>query len=142
MRELIRARSIITGVVLAAVLHADWHLARPQHHHGFTLNPGFNLAYHWAITALVFGIVGWFISQRWTRERWRVATTALVIGVVLAQIILPVLQALAFEHRLAYAVEPGRWAAFFQALVACVPIYFLAVWLGARESPPAEPRAP
>ena len=123
---------MLTGVVLAMALHADWHLARPQHQHGFTLNPGFNWPYHWIATAAIFAVVGWVIGRRWTEQRWRIATTSIVLGIVLSQMIGPVLEALVFERRLGYHVEPARWIAFWQALAASVPAYGGAVWLGAR----------
>jgi hypothetical protein len=133
-----RRTSMIAGIVLAVSLHADWHLARP-HHHG-VLNPGLNWPYHWAATATVFTIVGIVIARLEPQRRWRVGLMALTIGVVLAQLIEPVGEAAVFQRRLGYATEVGRWAAFWQALAAAVPVYVLALWLGAKrhtERPPA-----
>ena len=123
---------VTMGIVLAVSLHADWHLARP-HHHGL-LNPGLNWPYHWAATAVVFGVVGLIIARFWPRRRWHSGLMALVAGVVIAQLIEPMAEAAVFQQRLGYASEAGRWAAFWQALVAAVPTYLLALWLGAKRT--------
>jgi hypothetical protein len=125
-----RHPSLIAGGVLAVMLHADWHLARP-HHHG-VLNPGLNWSYHWAATAAVFGVVGFIIARFWPHRRWHTGVMALVIGVILAQLIEPMGEAAVFQRRLGYVSEPARWVAFWQALAAAVPTYLLALWLGAN----------
>jgi hypothetical protein len=121
--------SLIAGIVLAVMLHADWHLAR-SHHHGL-LNPGLNWPHHWAATAAVFGVVGFIIARFWPHRRWRLGATALVIGIALAQLIEPVGEAAVFQRRLGYVSEAARWVAFWQALAAALPTYLLALWLGA-----------
>lgn len=127
-----RHPSLIAGIGLAVSLHADWHLARP-HHHGW-LHPGLNWQYHWAATAAVFGIVGFIIARFVPRRRWHTGLVALAIGVVIAQLIEPIGEALVFQQRLGYASEPGGWFAFWQAIAAAVPIYLLALWLGAKRT--------
>jgi len=133
-----RDASLIAGIILAVILHADWHLARP-HHHGL-LNPGLNWPYHWAATAAVFGVVGLVIARNWPHERWRTGIMALVVGVVIAQLIEPVGKAALFQHRLGYSGEPARWVAFWQALGAAVPTYLLALWLAAKRTTQLAPR--
>jgi len=122
---------MMAGLLLAVALHADWHLARSHHH-----RLSFEWPYHWVATAAAFAIVGVVIARRWPAARWQTGTAALVIGIVLAQLVEPVvLEALIYDHMLAYHVEPARWAAFGQTVAAAVPAYALTLWGKARSAP-------
>ena len=116
--------ALILSVLLAVALHVDWHLARPTHHR---LSLGWT--YHWLATALVFAIAGYVIARAWPSWRWRLGAVVFVAAVVLAQVIEPVLEALIYEGRSGYDVEPARWAAFGRAIVAAIPAYWGALWL-------------
>jgi hypothetical protein len=130
---MIRTRTIITGVVLAVGLHADWHLARPDHHApGFSLNRGLNWSYHWVATALLFAIVGCVIARLWPAQRWRIGVLALAFAIVLAQVLEPVFESIVYQGHFGFSTETARWAAFGQALCASIPVYALGLWLGAR----------
>ena len=112
------------GLLLAAGLHADWHLARPLHHRLSLAWPG-----HWVATAALFALVGWWIARRWTDRRWRMALDVLVIALVVAQVIEPSLEVLVYEHRLGYPVEPERWRVLARTLAAALPAYAVALWM-------------
>lgn len=96
----------LLSLAVAAILHFDWHLARPLHHR---LSLG--LVEHWAITAALFAIIGCVIARKWPDQRWRLGTVVFIAGAVLAQGVEPVLEALFYEHRFAIEVEPERWRA-------------------------------
>ena len=121
-RSLIVAVAI--GVFLAAVVHVDWHLARPTHHR---LSLG--LPYHWLLTSVVFAFVGWVIARRWTDDRWFVGAVAVAVGLLGGQVIEPVLEAAQFQHRLGYANEPGRLTAFAQTVLVAVPAFAVTLWV-------------
>ena len=122
------------GLLLATLIHLDWHMARPAHYHiGGRLGLGWSL--HWVCSALVFAIVGWFIARAWPESRWRVGAESFVIGVLLGQVIEPMLEVAQAYHRLGYPDEPQRIVAFGQTMLAGVPAYALALWLCAKRSP-------
>jgi hypothetical protein len=118
---------LLLSLILATMLHVDWHLARPLHHR-------LSLAWplHWVVTALVFAVVGWWVGRR--AHGWRAASLVFVAAVVLAQVIEPVLEVLLYEGRLGYPADPGRWPAFLRATAAATPAYFGCVWLCGREA--------
>jgi hypothetical protein len=115
------------SALLAAAIHVDWHLARPAHHRLSLAWP-----YHWAATALVFGLVAWFIARRWPASRWHLGVMVFVGAAVGGQLIEPGLEVAFHDHRFGYAGEPARWTAFAQAMAAAVPAYFAALWRCAR----------
>jgi hypothetical protein len=128
-----RTRILGFGILLAALLHLDWHLARPHHeHHGLSLNIGFEWQYHWIATALLFAIVATIIVRRWPAEGLAIAAGAFAIGVFAEQGFDPMFESIAFFGHFGYVNEPGRWVAFGQAMAAVTPVYALALWLGSR----------
>ena len=121
---------VLLSGVLAAMLHVDWHLARPLHHRLSLAWP-----HHWLATAIVFAIVGCIIAWRWPADRWRIGATVFAIAVVVAQLVEPVLEALFYDARLGYEGEPERWAAFGRAMAAVTPAYWGTLWLCAPRAP-------
>ena len=125
--------AVLLSVFLAAMLHLDWHLARPVHHR-FSLG----WSHHWLATAVAFAIVGWIIARRWPGDRWRLGGAVYVAAVVLAQAVEPAAEVLFYEGRLGYSVGSDRWAAFGRAMVAATPVYWAALWLCVRRAPAVE----
>jgi hypothetical protein len=122
-----RLPAVLLSVILAVVLHLDWHLARPVHH-----RLSLEWPHHWLATAAAFAIVGWIIARGWPRDRWQLGGAVYVAAVVLAQVVEPGLEVLVYEARLGYAVETERWAAFGRAMAAATPAYWGALWVCAR----------
>jgi hypothetical protein len=120
-------RVVLIGLVLGAFIHADWHFARPGH-------LGLDLRYHWLVTGLLFGLVGWFIARRWPAEWVRTAFFSLFAGVLFGQVLEPLYEAVFDEHRFGLAGSPERWLAFWQALAAGTLLYIGGLWLGQRRS--------
>ena len=108
-----RKPTIILSLLLATALHVDWHLARPQHH-----RLSLDWSHHWIATAVVFLIAGCLIARRWPGHRWRMGAIVLLAAALIAQVVEPVLEALLYDGRLGYDVEPARWVAFWKAGVA------------------------
>jgi hypothetical protein len=130
--ETSRVLAVVLSVVLGAAIHLDWHLARP-HHHRLSLE----WSYHWAVTAAIFGVVGWFVARSYSDLRWRVGLVVLFAGVFIGQVLEPGLEAAFYDGRLGYDVEPERWRAFWQTMVVAAPTYLAALWLRGRTSPDA-----
>jgi uncharacterized membrane protein YagU involved in acid resistance len=124
----------LLSVLLAVGIHVDWHLARP-HHHRLSLE----WREHWIFSIVLFALVGMIVARLWPAVRWRAGTWTLALWVVLAQVVEPVLEAVFYDHRLAYDVEPARWTAFFVCLAAGIPACALALWLFAPRSTRAAP---
>ena len=108
-----RTPTVILSLLLAIVLHIDWHLARPLHH-----RLSLEWSHHWIGTAAVFLIVGCVIARRWPEHAWRMAITVFLAAAVLAQLVEPTLEVLFYEGRLGYDGEPARWVAFWKAISA------------------------
>ena len=119
-----RHTTVVLSLVLGAVLHIDWHLARPLHH-----RLSLELSHHWAITAALFAVAGCVIARLWPAERWRVGAIVFVGAAVLAQVVEPVLESLIYDHTLAYDVEAARWIAFGKSIVAGAVAYGCALQL-------------
>lgn len=113
-------------LVLTIGIHVDWHLARPAHH-----RLSLDWPQHWLFAAALFAAVGWAIARGWPGERWRVGGQVLLCAVLAAQVLEPLGEALFYEGRFGYTVEPERWRVFWVCLAAGVPAYALALWFGA-----------
>jgi hypothetical protein len=127
-------------VALAAIVHVDWHFARPTHHR---LSLGWSQ--HWLFAALGFALVGWAVARTWPADAWRRGGMIAAVAVVLAQLIEPVAEVALYQHRFGYPDEPGRWTAFLVCISAGLPAYVSALWLcrpaHARSSQPLAPAA-
>lgn len=129
-----RLPAVLLSFLLGAVLHLDWHMARPTHHR---LSLGW--PYHWVATALLFGAVAWLIARKWRHTAWQLGAVVFAGAVIVAQVIEPLLEAAFYDHRLAYLVEPDRWRALFVALAAATPVYWGTLWGMLRTAPRAQP---
>ena len=130
-RRLISVRLVL---ILAALVHVDWHFARP-HHHRLSLE----WSSHWAFGMAFFAAAGWFIARRWPADRWLAAAWNVTLALVVGQVIEPVLESVFYDHRLGYPVEPERWVAFWQCVGAGIPALVIALWISRsnvrRDSP-------
>jgi hypothetical protein len=92
------AVAALMSLLLAVVIHTDWHFARPEHHR---LSLG--LSWHWVLAAPVFAVVAWYVARTW-RGRVLGASVWIVGGaVLLAGVLEP-----AFEYFIGNA--PFKWA--------------------------------
>lgn len=133
-----RLAAAVLSILLAVILHVDWHVARPAHHR---LSLGW--ADHWVITAGLFALAGCLIARRWSRAAWKMGAIVLAAAVLLAQGLEPVLEVLFFEGRLGYPDDPGRLAVFGRTMTAAVPAFWAGLWLCRPDrGPEADPPAP
>ena len=129
MRQL---SSIPLTLGLAAFLHADWHFARPLHH-----RLSLDWSTHWIACVAVFALAGWYIARRWPESKWKAAGWNVAIALILAQLVEPLLETAYYDRQLLYDVEPARWVAFGQCVLAGVLALALMLFLAARRQPTA-----
>src|SRR5918992_2042132 len=119
---------IVASLLLALGIHVDYHLARPLHH-----RLSLDWQQHWIFAVVLFAAVASLVALRWpSAARWRAGMSVLVAGVLLAQLVEPVLTLAFYERRLAYETEPERWQAFFECLAAGIPAYLGTLWCAGR----------
>jgi hypothetical protein len=120
--------SWLVVLVLATLVHLDWHVARPTHHR---LSLGWS--HHWVIGAVAFALAGVYIARRWPKTPWSAAAWNTGLALLIGHIIEPVLEAAYYRHELAYPVSPERWTAFGAFVAAGVPALIAAVWWNTRQ---------
>ena len=120
-----RLISISAILVLAAVIHADYHLARPPIHHW-----SYGLSWHWVSCAVLFALAGAYLAWRHPADRWRAAAINVTLGVIAGQFILPLVENIPFGGGIGWHVPPDRWAAFALCMAAGIPavMVVLAIW--------------
>ena len=123
-----RLRAAAVAALVAVIIHADWHFARPAHHR-------LSLAWeeHWLFAAFGFALVGWLVARWWPDRRWRMAAATVAAGVLVAQGIEPVLEVLTYQGRFGFPDEPERWRAFAVCLAAGLPALAAVLWLRQSE---------
>jgi hypothetical protein len=107
-------------IVIAVLIHVDWHFARSADHWMSLEWPN-----HWIFALLFFGAAGRYAAYRWHGHGWDAPLINLGVALLLAQGDEPVLESLYYDHRLAYVVEPERWQAFLLAMGAGIPAFLV-----------------
>ena len=124
-------------LILAALVHVDWHFARPLHHR---LSLGWST--HWLFAAAFFAVAGWYIARKWPGAPWRAAAWNVGLALFVAQIVEPVLEEPFYEHRFGFPVVPERWMAFWECVGAGIPSLAIVMWLTRRSDRDRSAQAP
>ena len=137
MRVKRRKVSLLVILLLAAVIHADYHLARPPIHHW-----SFGLWWHWVSCIVVFALAGAYLAWRWPADRWRAAAINVTLGVIGGQVIEPLLEDIPFGGGIVWHVGPERWAAFGLCMAAGIPAVMVTLAIapmlpGLKTRPPS-----
>ena len=111
------------ALILATLVHLDWHFARPL---DYRLSLGWSA--HWLFGLASFAIAGWYVGRRWREAPWPAAAWNVGIALVMAQVLLPLLEEAFYRGRFGYSIEPARWAAFWECMGAGIPALVVAVW--------------
>jgi hypothetical protein len=122
MRALISWRVVL---LLATLVHLDWHAARPAHHH---LSLGW--PHHWLIAVAAFAVAGVYIARRWPTAPWKASAINVGLALIIGQIIEPVLETAYYGGRVGFGVSPERWMAFWAFVAAGLPALVATVWWG------------
>jgi hypothetical protein len=110
-------------LILATLVHLDWHFARPLHH-----RLSLDWSTHWIFCIVVFAIAGWYIARRWPHAPWEPAAWNVGLALFIAQIVEPVLESAYYDHKLAYDLDPGRWTVFWVCVGAGLPALIIVIW--------------
>lgn len=119
-----RTRILALSLAVAAIVHVDWHLARPLHH-----RLSLHWSQHWLFAAIGFAIVGWLLARSEDEHPLRAGVWTLSLGFLLAQGLEPVIEVVLNQHRLGYQHDDGRWTVFFVCIAVGIPSFAAALWL-------------
>jgi hypothetical protein len=111
-------------LLLATAIHADWHAARPLHHHA---RLSFGLPQHWLLAVPVFAVAAVWIQRRWPARLLAASVANLGLAVIAAQLLEPLGEQAWYFHRFALGVEPARWSAFLEFMAAGLVTYALTL---------------
>src|SRR5262249_21330465 len=115
-------------LILATLVHIDWHFARPVHHR---LSLGWST--HWLFAIAFFAVAGWYIGRRWSGTLWKAAAWNVGIALFAAQVLEPVLEAAYYGGRVGYPAGREQWIAFAQCIGAGLPaLALVAFWVSFR----------
>lgn len=123
-------------LIVAALVHVDWHFARPLHH-----RLSLDWSTHWMFCIAVFAVAGWYIARRWPDAPWKAAAWNVGLALFIAQIVEPLLEVAYYDHRLAYEMDPGRWTVFWECVGAGVPALPIVIWWLTARRPRASDEA-
>lgn len=110
-------------LILATLVHVDWHFARPVHHR---LSLGWST--HWLFAIVFFAVAGWYIGRRWSSTAWTAAAWNVGLALFTAQVLEPVLEAAYYGGRFGFPVDPERWTVFWECIAAGLPALAIVVW--------------
>jgi len=109
--------------LLAAAIHADWHLSRPGHHGRLSGDwPG-----HWIVAVPLFALIALLVSRQPAAARWREAAWVIVGGVVLGQLLEPLFEVLADGVGWSWMLLDIRWTAFAEFMAAGFVTFLLGM---------------
>jgi len=107
-----RLISLPVALLIGLGIHLDWHLARPMDQ-----RLSAHLSAHWILAIPLFAGVAWYFVRRWPVGGIWPGVLTVAVGVLLGEIIEPLLEVLAGDT-LADAYEPLRVRAFITYLGA------------------------
>jgi hypothetical protein len=110
-------------LILATLVHVDWHVGRPVHHR---LSLGWST--HWLFAIAFFAAAGWYIARRWSSTPWKAAAWNVGIALLAGQVLEPALESLVYSGRFGYPVGQERWIVFAECAGAGLPALALVVW--------------
>ena len=110
-------------LILATLVHIDWHFARPLE---YRLSLGWST--HWLFGIACFAMAGWYIGRRLSNTGWKAAAWNVGLALFVGQGLEPVLEAAFYDRRFGYPVDSERWAAFWEFIGAGLPALVLTMW--------------
>jgi hypothetical protein len=121
--------SIIIAVLLAALIHLDWHLARSTHHGGLS----FGWRWHWVLAVPAFALFAWYAHRAWDKRAVRAGLGVIGLAALLAQVLEPLYE-LTAGATLDWTFGPERLGAFFLYCGLGVVTYVSVLWALRRRS--------
>ena len=120
-----RTASMVSVVILAVAIHADWHLAR-GHDHGRLSG---DVALHWVLALPVFAVLAALVSRGAANQRWHRSAWIVGGGVLVGQVLEPLTEWLTDGVTWRWMVNGPRWTAFAEFMAAGL-LTFLGVMGG------------
>lgn len=106
MRRII---SFPIAVLLAVLIHTDWHLARAGHHLGL------GWRYHWLLAIPAFAAGATWMARRWPEVAWRRSAATVMAAIVLPGGVEPLGEVIHYHTNWSDAFgERARWVALAQ----------------------------
>ena len=110
-------RVVGLAILLAVLVHVDWHLGRPQH-----MRLSLDWSFHWLLGLAAGASMAWIFARRFEPDAsWRWLSLVGVLGLTLGQIVQPALEVVAYGVTFEQVYPQVRWhlfAAFAAAWVA------------------------
>jgi hypothetical protein len=101
-----RIISFPIALVLAVLMHTDWHLARAGHHLGL------GWRYHWLLAIPVFAAGAAWMARKWPEMAWRRSAATVMVAIVLAGVVEPLGEVIHYHTNWSDAFgEHARWVA-------------------------------
>lgn len=114
--------SIPLVLLLAAALHLDWHLARPQ-----DSRLSLDWSYHWLAGVFTLAAAAWFVARKWPADSWAASALNLTLAVTAAQLLEPLGQAILYGLPLSRVLSGARWTAFAEFMAAGLMSYLVVM---------------
>ncbi len=137
-----RIRSLISVtlvLLLAAAIHVDWHVARPQH-----TRLSLDWPYHWLLGVVLFAAAAYFVAKKWPVHAWLASALNLTLAVIAGQVLEPLGEVIYYGLPVGRALNGVRWTAFAEFMAAGLMTYVVVmpVVLARRRTGADPPQAP
>jgi hypothetical protein len=73
--------SIVLAVILAALIHLDWHLARATHHGALS----FGWSWSWILAVPAFALLAWYARRSWGDHTLRRGLVVIALAAFIGQ---------------------------------------------------------
>ena len=107
--------SIWATLLIAVIVHVDWHFGRGHDHH-----LSLSLRYHWMLGLVAFFLLALFCARKWPRNAVVAALVNGILGLFIGQIVEPLLEVVLYRVPVANGFTGERWAVFGQFGAAAV----------------------
>jgi len=119
------------ALLLAVLMHTDWHFARAGHHLGL------GWRYHWVLAIPVFAAVAAWMATKWPEVAWRRFAATVLVAIVLAGGVEPLGEVIHYHTHWRDAFgERARWVALAQYITFGLLTGVITLLFRRRPAPP------
>ncbi len=120
----------LAAIAFAVLIHVDWHLGR----HGSGHLDG-NFQYHWILGLLTGATLAWIGVRRWVPRPGPAVAVVVSLGVVLGQVIEPLVEVATSGWDWEPVTSLARWRIFIEFMLATVAALLLLLVVHRRAEP-------